>query len=61
MNTTILFGEILLSLGLVLLVGVLVFSYLKHLKRTRYNGWKFLDYVSVGYAEHLYKKFIKRV
>jgi len=61
MNTLVILGEILLVLGLVFLAGVLVFSYLKHLKKTRFPEWKFLDFISVGYAEHLFKKYIKRV
>lgn len=54
------FVETLMILGAVLCIGVLFFSYLKHLKKTRYPNWKFPDYVSVGYAEYLYNKYIKR-
>jgi len=61
MNAAVIFGEVLLGLGAVLLLGVLVFSFLKHLQRTRFSNWTFLDYVSVGYAEHLYNKYIKRI
>lgn len=47
-------------LGATLFVGVLFFSYLKYLKKTRYPNWKFPDYISVGYAEYLYNKFIRK-
>ena len=47
-------------LGVILILGVLFFGYLKHLKKTRYPNWKFPDYISVGYAEYLYDKYIKR-
>ena len=61
MNIYIFSLIILMALGLLLLVVVMIFSFLKHLQRTRYPNWKFLDYFSVGYLEHLYKKYIKRV
>ncbi|MDF2432683.1 MAG: hypothetical protein JWP44_2314 [Mucilaginibacter sp.] len=60
MDTLIIFAKILLSLAVILFLGVLFFSYLKYLKRTYWPNWKFPDYVSVGYAEYLYKKYIKR-
>jgi len=61
MNIYLLSLIILMVLGLLLLLGVLIFSFLKYLQRTRYPHWKFLDFVSVGYLEHLYKKYVKRV
>ncbi|MDB5007642.1 MAG: hypothetical protein JWQ84_918 [Mucilaginibacter sp.] len=60
MDTLIIFAKILMSLAIILFLGVLFFSYLKYLKRTYWPNWKFPDYVSVGYAEYLYKKYIKR-
>ncbi len=33
---------------------------LKALKKDRFPNWTFLDYLSVGYVEHLYTKYIKR-
>jgi hypothetical protein len=51
----------LMSLAIILVLGVLFFSFLKYLKRTRYPNWKFPDFVSVGYLDHLYKKYIKRI
>lgn len=60
MSILIIFIKTLLSLAAVLILGVLFFSALKYLKRTRCPGWKFPDYVSVGYAEYLYKKYIKK-
>lgn len=60
MSILIVFTQILLCLAVILLMGVLFFSYLKYLKRTYYPNWKFPDYISVGYAEYLYKKYIKK-
>ena len=60
MDAIILTAKVLFSLAILLLLGVLFFSYLKYLKRTYYPNWKFPDYISVGYAEYLYKKYIRR-
>jgi hypothetical protein len=60
MNAIITFATIFFSLTVLLFVAVMFFSFLKYLKRTYFPGWKFPDYVSVGYAEYLYRKFIKR-
>lgn len=61
MNVFIIFCIILFSLGLLLIFLVILFSILKYIQRTYFQeSWKFLDYVSVGYIEHLYKKYIKR-
>jgi hypothetical protein len=60
MNFIIAFGAILLSLGILLIVAILFFSLLKYIKKNYYPNWKFPDYISVGYAEYLYKKYIKR-
>jgi hypothetical protein len=61
MDFIILSAKVLFSIAILLFLGVLFFSYLKYLKRTYYPNWKFPDYISVGYAEYLYKKYIKRV
>jgi len=61
MDFIILTAKVLFSIAILLFMGVLFFSYLKYLKRTYYPNWKFPDYISVGYAEYLYKKYIKRV
>lgn len=60
MNILLVFVKVLMILGAILCIGVLFFSYLKYLKKTRYPNWKFPDYISVGYAEYLYSKFIKK-
>ncbi|HVW95827.1 MAG TPA: hypothetical protein VHA56_07650 [Mucilaginibacter sp.] len=60
MNILLIFVTTLMILGAILCIGVLFFSYLKYLKKTRYPNWKFPDYISVGYLEYLYNKFIKR-
>jgi hypothetical protein len=60
MSILIFLVKVLMILGVILFVGVLFFSYLKYLKKTRFPNWKFPDYISVGYAEYLYKKYIKR-
>ncbi|MBD1393183.1 hypothetical protein [Mucilaginibacter glaciei] len=53
-------GIIILSLAGILIAGVIFFSFLKYIKKHYYPNWKFPDYISVGYAEYLYYKFIKR-
>jgi hypothetical protein len=60
MNNLIVFVKTLMSLAAILVLGVLFFGFLKYLKRTYWPNWKFPDYISVGYAEYLYKKYIKR-
>jgi hypothetical protein len=60
MNIVIDLGMALMLLAALLFGGVLFFSFLKYLKRTRYPNWKFPDYISVGYAEYLYNKYIRR-
>jgi hypothetical protein len=56
---TILFA-IFFTLAAILLVGTMIISLLKNLQRTRFPQWTFLDYISVGYARHLYLKYILR-
>jgi hypothetical protein len=60
MGALIIAGVVLLSLAAILIRGIIFFSFLKYIKRKYYPNWKFPDYVSVGYAEYLYHKFIKR-
>lgn len=50
----------LLAISSLLIAGIVFFSFLKWIKRTYYPTWKFPDYISVGYAEYLYHKFIKK-
>lgn len=52
--------KVLFTFAACLIVVVLIFRLLKHLKNTRFPNWTFLDYVSVGYAEHLVNKYIRR-
>lgn len=60
MGTLVIAGVVLLSLASILILGIIFFSFLKYIKRKYYPNWKFPDYISVGYAEYLYHKFIKR-
>jgi len=60
MEALITLAKILFSIAVLLFIGVLFFSYIKYLKRTYFPRWKFPDYISVGYAEYLYRKYIKR-
>jgi hypothetical protein len=60
MNVFTILGSILLSFAIILILGVIFFSYLKYIKKRYYPTWKFPDYISVGYAEYLYRKFIKK-
>lgn len=53
-------GIIILAIAALLIVGIIFFSFLKYIKKQYYPNWKFPDYISVGYAEYLYHKFIKR-
>ena len=61
MSTTVILFEVLMGLGVVFFIIVLILSFLKKLKKDRFPQWKFLDYFSVGYLDHLYKKYIKRI
>ncbi|WP_354430915.1 MULTISPECIES: hypothetical protein [unclassified Mucilaginibacter] len=54
------FCIVLLGMSITLILGIAFFSYLKYIKRRYYPNWKFPDYISVGYAEYLYHKFIKK-
>jgi hypothetical protein len=60
MNILAVLGTVILMLAIILILGVIFFSYLKYIKKRYYPTWKFPDYISVGYAEYLYHKFIKR-
>ncbi len=60
MTPLVLFGAILLSLAIFLILAIAFFSLLKYIKKQYYPNWKFPDYISVGYAEYLYRKFIKK-
>ena len=60
MSFIIVFGAILRSLWFFLIVALLFFSMLKHIKKRYYPNWKFPDYISIGYADYLYEKYIKR-
>jgi len=51
---------ILLSLAILLVIGTIVISWLKSLQRGYFQKWTFLDYISAGYARHLYVKYIRR-
>ncbi len=52
--------KIFFILAAILCIGVIFFGSMKYIKRKYYPTWKFPDYISVGYAEYLYKKYIKR-
>ncbi|MDB5118507.1 MAG: hypothetical protein JWQ79_3999 [Mucilaginibacter sp.] len=60
MELPILIIEIIFGIAVFLLVVVMILSFLKSLKKDRFPNWKFLDYFSVGYVEHLYTKYILR-
>ena len=60
MGALVIAGVVLLSLAAILILGIIFFSFLKYIKRKYYPNWKFPDYVSVGYAEYLFHKFIKK-
>jgi hypothetical protein len=60
MDISILIIEIIFAAAIFLLIVVMILSFLKSLKKDRFPGWKFLDYFSVGYIEHLYIKYILR-
>lgn len=47
-------------IAVALIIGTMIIGSLKNLQRTRFPKWTFLDYISVGYARHLYAKYIKR-
>ena len=58
MNIFISLTQVLFIISAILFAGVVFFSFAKLLKKNYFHNWKILDYVSVGYAEHLYKKYI---
>ena len=60
MTPLMVFAVALLVLGLVLIFGIIFFTIVKHIQRKYYPTWKFPDYISVGYADYLYRRFIKR-
>ncbi|OOQ58493.1 hypothetical protein [Mucilaginibacter pedocola] len=60
MSVVEIFASIVLGFALLLILGIIFFSILKWIKKKYYPTWKFPDYISVGYAEYLYHKFIKR-
>jgi hypothetical protein len=60
MNTFILAIEIAFGVVLFLLFMLIIFSFLKFLKKDYFPNWKFLDYFSVGYFEYLYTRYIKK-
>jgi hypothetical protein len=60
MNVMAFFCIALLTVSLLMIAGIAFFSFLKWIKRAYYPNWKFPDYISVGYAEYLYHKFIKK-
>lgn len=47
-------------IAVALIIATMIIGSLKNLQRTRFQKWTFLDYISVGYAKHLYIKYIKR-
>ncbi|MEB0260369.1 MULTISPECIES: hypothetical protein [unclassified Mucilaginibacter] len=55
-----LFCVVLLAISITLILCIAFFSFLKYIKKRYYPTWKFPDYISVGYAEYLYHKFIKK-
>ena len=61
MHYIVIIGIVGISLGIALVLIVVVLGSMKDLKREDKLDWKFLDYFSVGYLVHLYRKFIKRV
>ncbi|MGZ3756269.1 MAG: hypothetical protein ACXVAY_06240 [Mucilaginibacter sp.] len=59
MAIIILIVEFLLGVGVALFLAATILAFLKSLKKDHFPQWKFLDYFSVGYLEHLYIKYIK--
>jgi hypothetical protein len=60
MNFFIALTQIFFVISAILFGGLIFFSFAKMLQRKWFSTWKILDYVSVGYAEHLYKKYIEK-
>lgn len=60
MNAMAIFCVVLLAISSLLIFGIVFFSFLKWIKKNYYPTWKFPDYISVGYAEYLYHKYIKK-
>jgi len=60
MDIMAVFCTALLGLAMLLILTSAFFIFLKYIKKRFYPKWKFPDYASVGYAEYLYHKFIRR-
>ncbi len=60
MQAMTIFCIVLLAVSSLLIIVIVFFSILKWIKKNYYPNWKFPDYVSVGYMEYLFHKFIKR-
>ena len=56
----ILLTQIVFAVIASLLAVIMVLTFMKSLKKDYFPNWKFLDYFSVGYAEHLFIRYIKR-
>ena len=60
MNIYHIAGIALLATAILLIIFTLFIGWLKSLQKERFKNWTFLDYISVGYARHLYIKYVKR-
>jgi hypothetical protein len=52
---------IVMSLGGVFFLSSAIIYYLKFLNKKHHLGWSILDYISVGYMDHIVNRYIKRI
>jgi hypothetical protein len=60
MSTFVTLLVVVMFIAVFLVFATMLISWLKGLQKTRYPQWTFLDYLSVGYAKHLYLKYVIR-
>jgi hypothetical protein len=52
---------VIMALGGVFFLSSAIVYYLKFLNKKYHLGWNLLDYISVGYLDHIVNRYIKRV
>jgi hypothetical protein len=60
MSTIVSIIIVLFCVAVGLMLATMLIGALKNLQRTRFPQWTFLDYISVGYARHLFLKYVKK-
>ena len=61
MNIYFIMLGVAMALAGVFFLGSAFIYYLKQLRKRHIIGCSFLDYISVGYYEHLINKYVKKI